>query len=64
MLYVFPYLCCNWKEHKFWNKLRCGFKSATYCNRPWGKTEIIFESPMKAAGRQMTDELGPLSVWG
>ena len=41
MLYVFLYLYCNRKENKLWNKLRCGFTSATYCNGPWGRTEII-----------------------
>lgn len=29
------------KEYKLWNKLRCGFTSATYYNGPWGRTEII-----------------------
>lgn len=41
MLYVFLYLYCNRKEYKLWNKLRCGFTSATYYNGPWGRTEII-----------------------
>ena len=66
MLYVFPYLYHNWKEHKLWNKLRCGFISATYCNGPLRQDRDyhVFESPMKAGGRQVTDELGPSPVWG